>query len=505
MWSTFWFNNFHFALEFFGAIILFVLAWLALEAYLIKREFKTLSRALGFLLFAVWLIVHSLNLANDLVLILAASGYLLGLLFILLNLYWERPPELPNHIKFEAVLILPAIAILLWQAYILATILLFLIAILAIKRYRGELKKSLKPFWTAFCLLTLSSFLAVFNIKTGTQELSWIFEHIFKFGGFVFLGYWGWQYLKLRIKEEMLLIFIGMALFISVIVTFTFSAILLSNMENETKVNLISNVKVLDYTFSRMKKESLSNAQLFAGDEGIRDNLEKENFAELEEKSQKLMLEKTMGFLTIADENGEVILRAHSITAKGDNIKEEKAGSEALIGNPYVTIEANAAEKFSIRGAAPIYDSQDNIIGIVITGFIIDNAFTDQIKKSTGLEVTVYKGDIVQATSIFDPVGRTRNIGAKQTDPKVTKQVLQQGQGITGRTMIFSRPYLAAYFPLQNTEGEIIGMIRASRLQIELSETAVATNYLTLSITITIVVIMLMPAYWLAKKLTEEA
>ena len=501
MWAIFWLNNFHFALEFLGAIILFALAWLAFEAYLIKREFKTLARSLGFFLFAFWLIVHALNIANDTVLFLAASSYLLGLVFILLNLYWGKPPARP---KFDIVLVLPAVSSILLQLHILATVLLLLITILAFQRYQQELKKSLKPFWIAFALLTLGSILAIFNSRITAQGSSWIFEHALKFIGFGFLGYWGWQYLKLRIKEEMLLIFVGMALIISVIVTFTFSAILLRNMEREAEANLISNVKVLDYALSRMKNESLSNAQLFAKDEEIREALVEGNFGKLEEISQRLMVEKTMDFLTIADEKSEVILRAHSVTAKGDSIKEEKAGGEALEGNPYITIEPTQPEKFSIRGAAPIYDLEDNIIGVVITGFIVDNAFTDRIKKATGLEATIYREDIVQATTIFDPTGKTRNVGAKQTDPKIIRGVLQEGQSITGRTMIFSRPYLASYLSLKNAEGEIIGMIQASRLQIELSEAAVATNYLTLSTTMIIIIIMLMPAYLLAKKLTEE-
>lgn len=501
MWTTFWFNNFHFALEFFGAIILFALAWLAFDAFLIKREFKTLSRALGFLFFAFWLIIHSLNLSNDFILMLAVGSYLLGLLFILLNLYWEKPPARPG---FGAVLILPAVVSILWWFHIAATVLLVLITILAVRRYQQELKKSLMSFWLAFSLLALASLLAIFNTKTGTQGLSWIGEHIFKFIGFGFLGYWGWQYLKMRIKEEMLLIFVGMALFIAVIVTFTFSAILLRNMEIEAKANLVSNIKVLDYTLLRMKNEALSNAQLFARDEGIRDSLATKDFARLEERTQQIMVKKAMDLLTIADETGEVILRAHSVTAKGDSIKEEKAGKTALAGNAYVTIEPAEPEKFSIRGAAPIYDIENSIIGIVVTGFIIDNAFTDQIKKSTGLEVTIYKEDMVQATTIFDPAGKTRNVGVKQTDTKVIKEVLREGRGITVRTIIFSRPYLAAYFPLKNTDGEIIGMLRASRLQTEIAETAAATNRLTLLVTIIIVTMSLMPAYLVVKKITQE-
>ena len=492
-------SNLHFALEFFGAIILFVLAWLAFDAYLIKKEFKTLARSLGFFLFALWGVIHSLAITVDFWLVIASLSYVFGLFLILFNLYFEKPPARP---KLETVFVLPAVASILWAVHIVATIFLVLVAVLAIKRYREEFQKTLKFFWLALSFLALASFLAVFSTKIG--GFLWIGEHFFKIIGFSFLGYWGWQYLKLRIKEEMLLIFVGMALFISVIVTLTFSAILLRNMEKESEVNLISNVKVIDFTFSRMKNESLSNAQVFAKDGEIQKSLIVKDFAELAKKSQQLMVEKTMDFLTIADKNGEVILRAHALTAKGDNIGGEKAGQEALTGKFYATIEPTLTEKFSIRGAAPIYDTKNNIIGVIITGFIIDNAFVDQIKKAMDLEITIYKEDAVQATTIFDPAGKTRNVGAKLTDQKVIEGVFQKGQGITTRTTIFSRPYLAAYLPLENTEKEVIGAFQASRLQIELLETAVTTNRLTLSITIIIVIMMLMPAYWLAKKLTEQ-
>jgi len=499
MWTTFWLNNLHFALEFFGAIILFALAWLALDSYLIKKEFKTLARSLGFFLFAFWGIIHSLAITTDLWLAVASLSYILGLFLILFNLYVEKPPPRP---KFGIVFILPAVASVLWLVHIGATIFLVLIAVLTIKRYQEESQKTLKPFWIAFSLLALASFLAIFSAEIG--GFLWIGEHLFKIIGFGFLGYWGWQYLKLRIKEEMLLIFVGMALFISMIVTLTFSTILLKNMEKEAEINLISNVKVIDFTFFRMKSESLSNAQIFAKDEEIQKSLITKDFAELAKTAQQLMVEKSMDFLTIADKGGEVILRAHALTAKGDNIGEEKAGQIALAGNSYATIEPTLTEKFSIRGAAPIYDQKNNIIGVVITGFIIDNAFVDQMKKATDLEITIYKEDAVQATTIFDPIGKTRNVGAKQTDQKVIKKVLEEGQGTTLRTTILSRPYLAAYLPLKNTEGKVIGMFQASRPQTELAEAAVAANRLTLSITIVIVIMMLMPAYFIAKKITEE-
>ena len=97
-------NNIHFALEFFGAIILFVLAWLTADAFLLRRELKVLLRVLGFGLFAFWLVIHALNVTHDGILFLAAAAYIAGLFFILLNLYLEKPPKRPT---FKLVLLLP--------------------------------------------------------------------------------------------------------------------------------------------------------------------------------------------------------------------------------------------------------------------------------------------------------------------------------------------------------------------------------------------------------------
>jgi hypothetical protein len=502
MWTSFWFNNIHFALEFFGAAILFALSWLAFDTYLIKKEFKTLARCLGFLFFAIWQIVNSLNVSGDLILLIAVILYLLGLFFILFNLYSEKPLARPT---FAIVLILPAITSLLWQFHIFATIILLVITLFAIKRYQQEFQKTLKPFWLAFSFLTVASIFSIFSAKLGGQNYPWIAEHTLKLAGFIFLTLWGWQYLKARLKEELLLIFVGMALFIAIIVTFTFSAILLQNMENEAKTNLSSNVKVLNYSFLRMKSEALSAAQIFAENKDVVSALEKNDFAKLEQTAQELMADKQMAFLTIANQSGEVILRAHSLTAKGDNIKDEKAGGRALQGISYATIESTPNEKFSIRGAAPVYDPKNNLLGVVITGFIIDNTFADQIKKSTGLETTIYQGNTVQATTIFDSEGKTRNTGLKQTDPKVIQQVINEGKSITLGTTIFSKPYLVAYLPLKNTEGEIIGMFQASRYQAQIAQTASDTNRLTLFITIIIAIMALVPAYLIVKKVSEEA
>jgi len=171
MISTFWLNNFHFALEFFGAAVLFILSWLAFDAFLIKKEFKTLARSLGFLFFAFWEIINSLSPDAGIYWVVASILYLAGLFFILLNLWLEKPPQRP---VFEAVIFLPAISTVLLGNHIIATVILTFITILAIKKIREGEEKLLKSFTVAFGFLTLSSLLAIFNAKIGQQNSLWI-------------------------------------------------------------------------------------------------------------------------------------------------------------------------------------------------------------------------------------------------------------------------------------------------------------------------------------------
>ena len=50
----FWLNNIHYSLQLFGGLAFLLVAWLAIDSFLIRRDFITFSRGLGFLFLAVW-------------------------------------------------------------------------------------------------------------------------------------------------------------------------------------------------------------------------------------------------------------------------------------------------------------------------------------------------------------------------------------------------------------------------------------------------------------------
>ncbi len=499
MWTIFWLNNSHFALELFAGLVFLMACWLSFSNYLFDRQKKMLFRSIGFFLLAIYQVIHGVGITSDIILAPILSINILGYLFVLISLLLEVPLKIP---ELSIVLILPSMTSISPWFYLVASLILVLIVIKAFLLYKKDKDKTIKKFFIAFLFFTIASGFSVYAISN-PYTIFWITEHILKFIGAIFLVVWTWQYLQLRIKEELLLIFISMALFIGIIVTFTFSALFLSRTEYQTNEHLAAEVKVLDYALEKMKDQAQTSAAFIAHNEEIIKAVVLDDFATLEELSISDMKENKTDFLTISDSSGEVIIRAQATTKKGDNISSEIAGGQALDGNITSSVESTESEKLSIRGAAPLYQDED-LVGVIITGFIVDNNLVDKIKKITNLDTTIYDKDERVATTILDADGKSRSIGTKQTDQKVNKTVLDQGEGFVGRTTILSRPYLTAYMPIKNTDGNIAGMISVGEPQMEILQTVTITNQLTLFISIVVTLITIIPTYLISKSISRQ-
>jgi len=492
-------NNLHFALEILGALAFLMVAWLAIDAFRIRKDFLTASRWVGFLALAIWQAIHALGLELGAWTYAGFLFYIFGLLMVLLNLLLERPAPRP---EFKAVLILPAIALTAFYTNALAALLYSAVAVLAYLQYKKEFKKMLKPFWAGFAFLGLGALFALFYDQE-SLGIFWTLGHILEVVGFAMLAGWVWQYLQLRIREEMILIFISSAFFISIVVTLAFSVILVGQMENTAKTNLLSNARVLDFAISRLREESLAKTKFLASAKNFGEFLVKNDFAKLEAVAGEEMKRENLGFLLILNKSGEVVLRAHALTQKEDNLADEKAAAAALSGKAVVTVEPSSAEKFSVRAGAPLI-YKEKIVGALIAGYHLDNALADNIKRITGLELSIYEGDLRVATTEFSRDGRTRSVGIRETNQKIKEIVLRNGEDIVVRTEILSRPYLASYLPLRDTDGKIVGMLSAAQPQQEILSLANATNRLTLVTVAILMLILAWPVYLLTKRLSGE-
>lgn len=498
--AYFLFNNLHFALEVLGALAFFIVAWLAFDAFLLRRDFLTASRGVGFFMLVLWQVFHAFGASSDALTYLGFVFYISGLLMVLLNLVLERPVERP---RFEAIFILPALAVTAFYVNAAAAVLYAAITFFALEQYRHEFKKAIKPFWVGFSFLSAGALASIFYGTDGVFGTLWILGHLLEAVGFGALVFWVWQYLQLRIREEMILIFTSAALLISIVVTLAFSVILVNQIEEATKASLLTNAKVLDLAISRLKEEALAKNKFLSRAAGLEDLLVRRNFVKLEAEAAKYMESEKLGFLIVLDKNGEVVLRAHALTQREDNLSGEAATDAALSGKDFVTIESSPAEKFSIRAASPL-KSKGKVVGAIIAGFSLDNALADNIKRITGLEMSVWEGDTVAATTLLGTDGRTRGTGIKLADENVKSLVLEQGKEAVVRTEVLSRPALASYLPIKNADGKIVGMTSSIKPQQEILALANATNRLTLVAVAILMLILSLPIYLITKRLSGE-
>jgi len=92
----------------------------------------------------------------------------------------------------------------------------------------------------------------------------------------------------------------------------------------------------------------------------------------------------------------------------------------------------------------------------VITG---NDTLEDQIKSSTGYDVTLFYGDTRVVTSIKDPATGKKIVGTKASDQVITA-VLKGGNTYTATAVkVNGKDYFGCYIPLKNSDGTIVGMV----------------------------------------------
>ncbi len=489
-------NNLDFAFGMVGAIILMMAAWLSFDAYRLQKDISVKLRFSGLALFAVWQVIYSLNTANDLLLYFGFILFILALALLLTSFVKTKA------LAVNAVIIIPAFSAWSHGLYFISMLLLSVIAYLALRQSKREFNKTWIPFALCFALLAAASLLNIFGAINNQSSFTSILSRLLELAGFAALAFWVWQYMRLRINESFVMISVGVTFLLATIVTLAFSTILINRVALETSNNLLTDVKVLDFSLASMKEESLAKAELIARDTDMASALDARATAELEQLGEKYLEQYNLGFLTVADPTGKVLVRAHALSKRGDTLSGERAFEEAALGNNFVTIESNSVEGFSIRAASPVL-KKGKVIGTIVAGFPLDNAFADRQKKLTGLDMFIYDKDTSIAGTFFDADGRTRLIGETVTNTQIKNDVLVLGKTEAMSADIFGTLFHAAYLPIQNGDGKVIGMATVAKPEQDIVNIANATNRLTLITVVLIISVLFIPIYLVSKRFTR--
>ncbi|MGE5307504.1 MAG: ATP-binding protein [Deltaproteobacteria bacterium] len=114
-----------------------------------------------------------------------------------------------------------------------------------------------------------------------------------------------------------------------------------------------------------------------------------------------------------------------------------------------------------MKATMPIVNRNEIIIGTMQTGYLLNNDkghVLDAILKRTGLESSLFLGNLRVATTIQPAKGRTIPVGELFDSPK-TNSVLSSGRRFTGRVPIAGKAYRAGYTAIYDPESSVIGML----------------------------------------------
>ena len=253
-----------------------------------------------------------------------------------------------------------------------------------------------------------------------------------------------------------------------------------------------------------------------------------------------------LDILTITDEYGNVLLRTNNLNLSGDNQSDDELVKEALtrripvaassivvedelrresellaklaccefVDTPQARFreEMEQTDGMMLKAAAPIFDDQHKIIGVLYGAVLLngDVEIVDKIKR-TVYEDLIYDGkDIGTATIFQDDVRISTNVrnedGSRAIRTRVSEEVYNQvvieGEPWIGRAYVVNDWYITAYEPIRSIRREVIGILYVGVLEQKYVDIRSQTILAFLGITLTGSLGAMMLAYFLARRIS---
>ncbi len=266
---------------------------------------------------------------------------------------------------------------------------------------------------------------------------------------------------SLKIGPKIILsVFVFVVVLVSIII-YTSSDQIMSLVKKETSVTVKGAVASLVADIESLKLQSSLVANAIAMSEPVRKAMKDKNRNELKKALNDLKVFSSE-FTTIVDEKGDVVLRTHEPDKFGDNIKNQKNISTALGGAAGTFVEPGTAVKLSARTGAPIFDENKKVIGVVSTGYRLDNPKILETLKSINLcDYSVCLGDTRISTTLKDEQGKYK-IDTK-IDPVVADRVLNKGEQFQGEANVVGVTFIGEYLPIKDEQGKPFGVITSAK------------------------------------------
>lgn len=256
--------------------------------------------------------------------------------------------------------------------------------------------------------------------------------------------------------------------------------------------------------------------------------------------------EEGLDVLSITDKYGYVIIRAGNPEQTGDNQGKNElvntvlyrkepvaatiivAGEDLLMENPLLAEQAyfifidtplarireetNETDGMMLRAAAPIFDSDNNLIGVAYGGILLNRNYeiVDKVKQTVYEEVkykgqdigtaTIFQDDVRISTNVRNEDGN-RAIGTRVSE-EVYDQVIRKGERWIDRAYVVNNWYITAYEPIKDSRNRIVGILYVGVLEQKYLDIQRETILPFLAIALIGTLITMIAAYFLSTRIS---
>jgi len=349
--------------------------------------------------------------------------------------------------------------------------------------------------------------------------------------------------MKIPLRTKLIISFLAVIIICGLVATLVAVQLIgtgiISQAQDKVRIDLNSARHIYQDEIQRVRSLLDLSAQRFF----IKDALLKNDIETLKRRLEEIRRRESLDILTLTDKNGRVIVRARNPSVSGDNQAQNELISQALSGKEVVAAtvivpreelikegadvaeqaymkfiptlkakpspETEQASGMMIKAAVPVFGYNGSLVGVLYGGNLLNRNYgiVDKVKeivyqgiKYKGKDIgtaTIFQSDLRVSTNVKREDG-SRAIGTRLSE-EVYEQVLVKGQPWIDRAFVVNNWYIAAYEPIKDINGEIIGILYVGILEEKFMDMRKRAVAMFLGITLAGMLMALVVSSFLAK------
>ena len=519
----FWLDNIHFAIFIIAALGFFASGWLNYDSHREKSDLKILLRAMGLFVLTLWALTASTGFDYVWAKYTSFGLELLGVGLLAFGFYIEPVPKRPGTEtipKLPALLAITSSSILKSVLFKLP-ILVWAMVLIRIWQFATiGLIKDLLGLRTAILFILLSRLISIAGLFSGssnllifnlTREYSylWMLENLLLLIGAIILIKWAFYYLRFRPGPQLYITFVATSIIVFIASTVAFSGFLFTASQKNSLNSLQKSGAVFEFSIKELQRQTNLAAYSLAQRDLLILGVQENNIDKTKSGLGDPIKELNVGGAAVTNRAGEILAVSGAFTKVGDSLVSDPAVIKTLEGKPTASIileQLQDSKQMVIRSAYPIV-TDTKVKGAVVVDFPVDQAFVDNIKELTRLDVSINVGTAHTAATFLDKNNR-RIAGTEITNQEVIKLInnkQKESWTWSGIETIVDQSYLTVYRSLADADNMNVGSLLVGQdRQVVISQVDRSIK-LTFLVTAMLILISLVPLYYLSRSISKAA